>query len=195
MRHRRIAAVTAATVALAGAGVAVAHLAAAAAAGCRVTYTVTSQWPGGFGANVDVTNLGDPVNGWRLTWTFPGGQTVTQAWNATVVVSAGAATATNAAYNASIGTGATTSFGFNGSWTGANPIPASFALNGTACTGSTTSPSPSTSVSPSVSPSVSLSPSAPAGNGPCDIYGTGGTPCIAAHSTTRALYGAYDGPL
>ncbi|MBE8522477.1 AbfB domain-containing protein [Amycolatopsis sp. H6(2020)] len=31
--------------------------------------------------------------------------------------------------------------------------------------------------------------------GPCDIYATGGTPCVAAHSTTRALYGAYTGPL
>jgi hypothetical protein len=31
--------------------------------------------------------------------------------------------------------------------------------------------------------------------GPCDIYAAGGTPCVAAHSTTRALYGTYDGPL
>ncbi|WP_410673325.1 alpha-L-arabinofuranosidase B [Amycolatopsis sp. cmx-4-68] len=31
--------------------------------------------------------------------------------------------------------------------------------------------------------------------GPCDIYASGGTPCVAAHSTTRALYGAYTGPL
>jgi non-reducing end alpha-L-arabinofuranosidase len=31
--------------------------------------------------------------------------------------------------------------------------------------------------------------------GPCDIYAAGGTPCVAAHSTTRALYGAYNGPL
>jgi hypothetical protein len=31
--------------------------------------------------------------------------------------------------------------------------------------------------------------------GPCDIYATGGTPCVAAHSTTRALYGSYNGPL
>jgi hypothetical protein len=30
---------------------------------------------------------------------------------------------------------------------------------------------------------------------PCDIYGSAGTPCVAAHSTTRALYAAYDGPL
>jgi len=34
-----------------------------------------------------------------------------------------------------------------------------------------------------------------AANGPCDIYAAGGTPCVAAHSTTRALYGAYNGPL
>src|SRR6188768_1402824 len=31
--------------------------------------------------------------------------------------------------------------------------------------------------------------------GPCDIYGTAGTPCVAAHSTTRALYATYNGPL
>jgi len=31
--------------------------------------------------------------------------------------------------------------------------------------------------------------------GPCDIYASGGAPCVAAHSTTRALYSAYTGPL
>jgi non-reducing end alpha-L-arabinofuranosidase len=31
--------------------------------------------------------------------------------------------------------------------------------------------------------------------GPCDMYASGGTPCVAAHSTTRALYNTYDGPL
>ncbi|KAK1999415.1 alpha-L-arabinofuranosidase B [Colletotrichum falcatum] len=31
--------------------------------------------------------------------------------------------------------------------------------------------------------------------GPCDIYASGGTPCIAAHSTTRALYNAFSGSL
>jgi hypothetical protein len=30
---------------------------------------------------------------------------------------------------------------------------------------------------------------------PCDIYSSGGTPCVAAHATTRALYSAYTGPL
>ncbi|CAN9308586.1 unnamed protein product [Alternaria alternata] len=31
--------------------------------------------------------------------------------------------------------------------------------------------------------------------GPCDIYATGNTPCIAAHSTTRALYSSFSGSL
>ena len=48
-----------------------------AAAGCRVNYAVTAQWPGGFTANVEVTNLGDPLNGWSLVWTFTSGQRIT----------------------------------------------------------------------------------------------------------------------
>ncbi|GLY40474.1 alpha-L-arabinofuranosidase [Amycolatopsis sp. NBRC 101858] len=35
----------------------------------------------------------------------------------------------------------------------------------------------------------------PSGTGPCDLYASGGTPCIAAHSTVRALYGSYNGSL
>ena len=31
--------------------------------------------------------------------------------------------------------------------------------------------------------------------GPCDVYAKGGAPCVAAHSSTRALYKSYDGPL
>ncbi|KAI1284350.1 putative alpha-L-Arabinofuranosidase B [Xylaria sp. FL0933] len=31
--------------------------------------------------------------------------------------------------------------------------------------------------------------------GPCDIYGSNGTPCVAAHSTTRALFSGYSSPL
>jgi non-reducing end alpha-L-arabinofuranosidase len=34
-----------------------------------------------------------------------------------------------------------------------------------------------------------------AASGPCDIYAAGGTPCVAAHSTTRALFASYNGAL
>ena len=36
---------------------------------------------------------------------------------------------------------------------------------------------------------------AAAATGPCDILTAAGNPCVAAHSTTRALYAAYNGPL
>jgi non-reducing end alpha-L-arabinofuranosidase len=39
------------------------------------------------------------------------------------------------------------------------------------------------------------SPASAATQGPCDIYAAAGTPCVAAHSTTRALYAAYNGAL
>ncbi len=39
------------------------------------------------------------------------------------------------------------------------------------------------------------SPSSSRAQGPCDIYATAGDPCVAAHSTTRALYASYNGPL
>jgi hypothetical protein len=48
-----------------------------------------------------------------------------------------------------------------------------------------------------------LAQQAPAGHnvapqrpqGSCDIYAAAGNPCVAAHSTTRALYASYNGPL
>ena len=36
---------------------------------------------------------------------------------------------------------------------------------------------------------------APAAAGPCDLYAAGGTPCVAAHSTVRALYSSFAGAL
>ena len=31
--------------------------------------------------------------------------------------------------------------------------------------------------------------------GPCDVYAAAGDPCVAAHSSTRALFASYNGPL
>ena len=42
-------------------------------------------------------------------------------------------------------------------------------------------------------PGLNVRPQRP--TGPCDIYAAAGDPCVAAHSTTRALYAAYNGPL
>ena len=49
--------------------------------------------------------------------------------------------------------------------------------------------------SPAATTAVAAAAPAAASSLPCDIYAAGGTPCIAAHSTTRALFAAYSGPL
>nr|WP_246108121.1 non-reducing end alpha-L-arabinofuranosidase family hydrolase [Saccharothrix saharensis] len=136
---------------LASTAVLAAMPAGAAAAGCSVNFAVASQWQGGFSANVSITNLGDPLNGWTLTWSFGADQTVTQAWSASVTQSGSAVTAKNVSYNGSIPTGGSASFGFNGSWTGSNPVPTTFALNGVTCTGSTTTTTSPTTTSTTTS--------------------------------------------
>ncbi|PZF84909.1 cellulose binding domain-containing protein, partial [Micromonospora endophytica] len=119
---------------------------AMAATGCSVSYT-TNSWSGGFTASVTITNLGDAVSSWSLGFSFPdNGQRVTQGWSATWSQSGNAVTARSQSWNGSLGNGASTNIGFNGSFTGANPSPTSFTLNGTVCTGSTnpTPPPPTT---------------------------------------------------
>ncbi|MET0414822.1 MAG: cellulose binding domain-containing protein, partial [Actinoplanes sp.] len=91
---------------------------------CSATYTIGGQWQGGFQAEVRVTAGSAAVRGWTVTWTYANGQAVTQAWNATVTGSGSAVTARNVSYNGSLPAGASTTFGFLGSWTGTNTAPA-----------------------------------------------------------------------
>src|SRR3954463_4586094 len=44
-----------------------------------------------------------------------------------------------------------------------------------------------------IAPAAQSAPPRP--QGPCDIYTAAGKPCVAAHSSTRALYASYNGPL
>jgi hypothetical protein len=151
----------------------------AAAAGCQVSYAVSSQWQGGFGAAVNLTNLGDPLTSWTLTWSFGAGQQVTQAWNATVSQSGAQVTARNASWNGTLATNGSTSFGFNGSWTGSNPAPTAFALNGVACNGGTSTPSPTGA--PSSGPPTSPSPT----GGPQPTHSMGFIGCSMAENVAQ----------
>ncbi|MEV0940750.1 cellulose binding domain-containing protein [Micromonospora wenchangensis] len=161
--RRRAALLAAAAAATLAAGTLTTVTASAAAAGCRVDYKISSQWGGGFGADVLVTNLGDPINGWTLTWSYTAGQQVTQAWNATVTQSGAQVSAKDAGYNAALGTNGTVNFGFNASWNNAsNPPPDSFALNGTTCTGGTApTTAPPTTAPPTTAPPTTPPPTTP----------------------------------
>jgi lysophospholipase L1-like esterase len=91
---------------------------------CTAAYSLAGQWSGGFQASVKVTAGSAPIAGWTVTWRYAGGQTVTQAWNATVASSGSTVTARNVGYNGALGAGAAAEFGFLGNAPGANEVPA-----------------------------------------------------------------------
>ncbi|MGW0500699.1 cellulose binding domain-containing protein [Streptomyces sp. NPDC003007] len=101
---------------------------------CKVTYKVTSQWSGGFQADVQLTNTGSTTwNGWSLGWTFPDGQKLTQAWNAGATQSGAAVTAKNVGWNANVAAGSSVGFGFTAEWSGTNTRPVAFKLGEQTC--------------------------------------------------------------
>ncbi|MFF5173586.1 cellulase family glycosylhydrolase [Micromonospora sp. NPDC000089] len=169
--RRSLVAVAAAALTL-GAAALLPSTPALAATGCAVSWT-TNSWSGGFTANLTVTNLGDPVNGWTLGFRFPdAGQRVDQGWSATYQQSGQDVTARNVSYNGSLASGGATTIGFNGTWSGSNPAPTSFTLNGTACTGGTSTPPPTTpppTTPPPTTPPPTTPP--PTGTTPVAING------------------------
>jgi endo-1,4-beta-xylanase len=101
--------------------------------GCHVSYVV-NQWPGGFTANLTITNTSSAaINGWSLVFTFPGNQQVTQGWSGVFSQSGSQVTITNASWNSTISANGSANLGFNASWSGSNPSPTAFTLNGTSC--------------------------------------------------------------
>ncbi|MFJ6212451.1 glycoside hydrolase family 44 protein [Streptomyces sp. NPDC092296] len=102
---------------------------------CKVTYTAQSEWTGGVVVGVDIRNTGSTaLNGWQLSWTFPGDQRVSNVWNATLTQTGQRVTATAMDYNARISPGGTASFGFQAAWTASDRPPTAFTLNGSPCT-------------------------------------------------------------
>ncbi|SCF37510.1 cellulose 1,4-beta-cellobiosidase [Micromonospora marina] len=145
LARRRRTAMVAATALVIG-GVALPAGAAQAAPACDVTYA-TTDWNNGFTANVTIKNLGDALNNWSLKFAFPNSsQRVTQGWSAKWSQSGSEVTATNESWNGSLPTGASTSIGFNGSYSGSNPKPTAFTLNGVACNGAQTNQPPTVSL-------------------------------------------------
>ena len=90
---------------------------------CTATYSVTSQWNTGFTGQVTISCSGASLTSWKANWTFGAGQRITQAWNANCVQTGATVSCANAPYNGSVPNGGSVTFGFNGSWSGSNPVP------------------------------------------------------------------------
>ncbi|WP_405735531.1 cellulose binding domain-containing protein [Streptomyces sp. NBC_01537] len=126
--------------------------ATATAPACTVAYRPATDWGTGFTALVTITNKGPAINGWQLGFSFAGNQKVTQGWSGTWTQTGSAVTVKDAGWNAALATGASTDIGFNGAYTGTNPAPTGFTLNGKSCS------IPGTAAAARVAPAVGQAP-------------------------------------
>ncbi len=93
-------------------------------AGCTATYSISSDWGAGFNANVNIVNTGTTASShWKVTWNFGGNQQITNLWNGVKTQTGTAVSVTDAGYNGALAVGASASFGFGGSYSGANAVP------------------------------------------------------------------------
>ena len=105
--------------------------------GCDVEYLVNGTWPGGYNAQLWITNTGTKaITAWDVAWTFPAGQSVGNGWSATYTVVGGRQHARSLDWNTTIKPGERLTIGFIGATTGGAAEPLLFTLNGKGCTSS-----------------------------------------------------------
>ena len=113
-----------------GAAVAISPGVAQAASGCQVSYSVSSDWGSGFTAAITIQNTGSAITSWTLGYSYAGNQKISQGWSGNWSQSGAAITVTNASWNGSLATGASTQVGANFTYSGSNTPPTAFTLNG-----------------------------------------------------------------
>ena len=104
---------------------------------CSVDYTIHGQWPGGFIAQIWLTNTGDePMSGWDLAWEFAGDEQVANLWSGDATQDGASVSVESLSWNSTIQPGGSVTFGFVGSTaSGALPVDA-FTLGGGVCAAS-----------------------------------------------------------
>ncbi|MGW1809611.1 cellulose binding domain-containing protein [Streptomyces sp. NPDC002078] len=104
-------------------------------AACRVVYN-KNEWPGVMVGSVTVVNnsLGQ-VNGWSLGFNFPGDNSITNSWNASVSQSGPSVNAGNVSYDAAVPQGGSVQWGFRATWSSSDVDPSAFWFNGASAIG------------------------------------------------------------
>ncbi|MER5623323.1 cellulose binding domain-containing protein [Streptosporangium sp. NPDC002544] len=106
-----------------------------ASSSCAVRLSDQSDWGNGYVGAIDITNNGAPINGWTLNFSWPRTwQSLGSGWSAVWTQNGSNVKVVNEPGNGSLPTGASTTIGFVGNYSGPNILPAVFTLNGTVCT-------------------------------------------------------------
>ncbi|MEV4745555.1 cellulose binding domain-containing protein [Streptosporangium sp. NPDC049248] len=106
-----------------------------ASSSCAVRLTDQSDWGSGYVGAIDIVNNGAPINGWTLNFDWPRTwQSLGSGWSAVWTQNGSNVKVVNEPGNGSLPTGASTTIGFVGNYSGPNVLPTVFTLNGTVCT-------------------------------------------------------------
>ncbi|PRX64964.1 alpha-L-arabinofuranosidase [Nonomuraea fuscirosea] len=106
-----------------------------ATSSCSVRLTIQTDWASGYVAALDLTNHGAPVSGWTLTFDWPRPwQRLNSGWSGVWTQTGAQVKVVNEPGNGTLPTGATTTIGYVGDYTGPNVLPKIFTLNGDTCT-------------------------------------------------------------
>src|ERR1039458_2007894 len=128
---------------------------------CTVNYSANS-WSTGFTASITITNNGPAFTAWTLGYSYTGNQALAQGWSGNWPQSGKNVTVTNASWNGSLATGASTQIGANFSYSGTNTAPTVFTINGTTCTGPVAAqPAPTVSITSPLGGAIFTPGSAP----------------------------------
>ncbi|MDP4509625.1 cellulose binding domain-containing protein [Nonomuraea turcica] len=107
-----------------------------ATSSCTVKLTNQTDWASGYVGAIEITNNGAPINGWTLNFTWPRPwQSLGSGWSAVWTQTGSDVKVVNESGNGSLATGASTTIGFVGNYSGPNVLPTVFTLNGTVCGG------------------------------------------------------------
>ncbi len=80
--------------------------------GCTATLSVQSPWSNG-ATYAGTVKANQALTGWKVTWTWPGSERISNSWSVSGTLTGATVTGTNAEYNGTLAAGQSTTFGFN----------------------------------------------------------------------------------
>jgi cellulase/cellobiase CelA1 len=79
---------------------------------CAATVSIDNTWGSGFLATITVRSVGvEPLDGWQVSWRWPGDERIVTLWNGVAQADGTAITVRNASWNATLPPGGSTTFG------------------------------------------------------------------------------------
>ena len=81
-------------------------------AGCTATLSVQSPWNTG-ATYAGTVKANQALTGWKVTWTWPGSERISNAWSVQGTLTGASVSGTNVGYNGTLASGQSTTFGFN----------------------------------------------------------------------------------